>query len=356
MNKFSTLHALLFMLLLVFTGCKKEIIPPPGSTEPVFTAEGTFGGQNIVLKAGDDNVLMQTEIEKINGVNFFKGILGNSQTQLEMGIFAGNIDIPGYPLPDFSNTSELSFAAVSSQPLMSISKYSFTNSGMISSIQWEVDGEMQSQLNNLKIYEPGLYNVCAHVTFTDNSTASLCEEIIVGYNCNANFDLNFFLGQDHSFKSWIKTLQGTVQKTQWYLNDSLYGEMDEINTDLNSGSHTIRAVTSFTNGVKKTKSILIDGSLYGNNIDNLLKSATFSAGLQDYTVKVKMKRDGMVYTSENTSNASNKVAVDNIAYHGTNAAGDPVYIIHGTINANLKSANGNILPLKMKVSFGVAAK
>jgi hypothetical protein len=52
----------LLSLMLILNACKKnEIIPPPGSTTPVFTAIGSFGNEEIDLRAGDNNVLMTTE-------------------------------------------------------------------------------------------------------------------------------------------------------------------------------------------------------------------------------------------------------------------------------------------------------
>ncbi len=346
---------LLAACILLAGSCKKEIIPPPGSTSPVFMADGSFGGEPVTLHAGDDDVMMSTESATLNGVSFYKGILGNSQVRVEMGIFAGDVDLQNPILPDFGSITELRFANVPSNPLLKIVKDSFPNAELINQIQWEVNGEMKG-LNVLEIYEPGKYQVCAHVTFSDYSEETVCNEIIVGFKTSADFELNYFLGQDLSFKSWIKTFGSTVQSVQWFKDEVPVGNTDELNISLNDQSYLIRAEVVFTNGVKRSKTVLIDGTLDGNNIHDFTKPGLAPLFLWDYTSKVKVTKNGVDYYSHNTPNNSNKVIVNDINYYGLNGEGDPVYILNGVVDVDVKSASGIVLPLHLNVSFGFAVK
>lgn len=357
MRNLSTTYkiTLLAACILIAGSCQKEIIPPPGSTSPVFKAEGTLGGENVVLHAGDDDVLMSTESMMSNGVAFYQGVLGNSNIKLEMGIFAGDVDLQNPVLPDFGAINEIRYAATATSPLLRIVKDSFPNRELINQIQWEVNGEMKG-LNVLEIYEPGKYQVCAHVTFANYSQQTICNEIIVGFKTSADFELNFFLGQDLTLKSWIKTFGSTVQSVQWYNDEVPVGNADELNIGLSSGSHFIRAEVLFTNGVKRSKTVLIDGTLAGNNIHDFTKPGLAPLFLWDYTAKVKVTKNGVNYYSHNTPNSGNKITVDKITFYGLNDDGDPVYILNGAIDVNVKSASGYVLPLHMNVSFGFAVK
>lgn len=358
MNYLKTTYkiTLLAACVLLAGSCKKEIIPPPGSTSPVFVASGTFGGEAVSLNAGDDNVTMSTQSTQQNGVDFYEGILGNSQFKIDMGIFAGDIDMENPSLPDFQNIHELSFASMpGGAPIYKIVKDSFPNRELIHQIQWEVNGEMKG-LDVLEINQPGKYQVCAHVTFSDYTVETICNEVIVGFKTSADFELNFFLGQDHSFKSWVKTFGSNVQSVKWFDGTQEIDNSEILNTTLSSERHFIRAEILFANGVKRSKTVLIDGALTGFNIYDFTKPGLAPLFLWDYTAKVKVTKDGVDYYSHNTPNSTNRITVDNITYYGVNEDGDNVYILNGKVNVNLKSAAGVVKLLKMDISFGFAVK
>jgi hypothetical protein len=351
---------ILFFLLTVFLGsCKKEVIPPPptGSNAPVFNATGTFGTETLDFHAGKSNVQMTTQIENHNGVNLYKGILGDGETEVELGIFDSNIDIESTDLPDFTGINHLSYAYKSNQPLLEIKKDSFPNNESILKIQWEVDGVMQPTLNNLSIQEPGRYQVCAHVTFTDNSVEDLCNEIIVGYKSNADFLLKFFLGQNLSFQSWIEPTNGTVQSINWFIDGVSMGASASLNQQLTYQKHLIEAEVRFTNGVKKRRRVLVDGELEGNTIFDFGCIGNPAPIEWDFKSVVKVRKNGLEYSSINTNNGAHKIDVESVTYYGVNANGESVYLLKGNLDVNLKcTTSTTVLPLNMDVTFGFAVK
>lgn len=354
----SSFYKLCFLLLPVFAAsCKKEIIPPPSPNDPVFKAEGTFGGTSFTLNAGDDGALMTPDVEKINNIDFYKGTLGNGDLKLELGIFSGNVDMPEATTPDFSNITQINFAQQSYQPLVTLCRDSMPNRDLISQVNWYVNG-IPTAINTLKIYNAGKYEICAHVLFNDGTLKMLCNEVVAGFRSNADFNLNFFIGQDLKFKGWIGgSSNSTIESASWYQDDVLMNEGTSLGFDVSPGLHTIKVVAVFTNGVRKTHSVVIDGDLSGKYIDDFTKNIQSSALELDYTAKIKLTRNGSVYVSETIANNNNKIIVEEITYHGINSSGFPVYILKGKLNANLRNTSSlEVLPLQLNVSIGLAVK
>lgn len=360
MNKTRTIISFsLISLMLILNACKKnEIIPPPGSSTPVFTAIGSFGNEEIDLRAGDNNVLMTTESALLNGVDFFKGTLGNQDFKVEIGVFGGDVDFQNPQVPEFSTQSALSFAYLAQQPpLFSIKKDSLPNSETIIKVEWEVNGVMQTVLNNLEIRDPGKYQVCAHVTFNDNSEQTLCNEVIVGFKPNAAFELEFFLGQDHNLMAWIDPQIGVVQSVKWFQDGVPVSNMIQLNKYLEDDSHLIQAEVLFTNGVKSLRSVIVDGALGGNNIYDFSKTCAVFPVEWDFKAKVKVIKNNIAYFSYLTPNSSNQIVVYDVKYYGLNPQGKAVYILKGHINVNLKSnISPTVIPLDIDVAFGISLK
>lgn len=349
----------LLSLMLILNACKKnEIIPPPGSTTPVFTAIGSFGNEEIDLRAGDNNVLMTTESVLLNGVDFFKGTLGNQDFNVEIGVFGGNVDFQNPSVPEFSNQSALSFAYLAQQPpLFEIKKDSLPNSESILKVEWEVNGVMQTVIDNLQIRDPGKYQVCAHVTFNDNSEETLCNEVIVGFKPNVAFELEFVLGQNHNLMAWIDPQIGVVQSVKWFQDGVLVSDMTQLNKYLEDESHLIQAEVIFTNGVKSLRSVLVDGDLVGNSIYDFSKTCAIFPIQWDFKAKVKVIKDNVAYFSHSTPNSSNQIVVYDVKYYGLNPQGKAVYILKGHLNVNVKSnMSPTVIPLDLDVAFGISLK
>ncbi len=349
----------LVAMMFVLNACKKnEIIPPPGSSTPVFTAVGSFGSEEIDLRAGDDNVVMTTESTLSNGVDFFKGTLGNQEFNLEIGVFGGDVDFQNPPVPEFSNQSAISFAHLAQQPpLFSIKKDSLPNSASIIKVEWEVNGVMQTVLDNLEIRDPGKHQVCGHVTFNDNTVQTVCNEVIVGFKTNVAFELQFVLGQNHNLMAWIDPQIGTVQSVKWFQDGVLVSDLNQLNKYLEDESHLIQAEVLFTNGVRSLRSVLVDGDLTGKNIFDFSKSCAFFPVEWDFKAKVKVMKNNIAYYSHLTPNSSNQIVLNDVQYYGLSPQGKAVYILKGHLNVNVKSnISPTVIPLDLNLSFGISLK
>ena len=355
--KFYRPFNIICLLALLAVSCKKqEIIPPPSDNAPVFMANGTFGGMNIALNAGDDGALMTSYIDKINKVDVYRGALGNDNLKIEMGIFSGNVDMLDPPAPDLSSITKLYFAQQSFEPLLTLSSTQFTNHDLINKITWYINGTPTSS-DQLNIYAPGKYEICAHVLFNDGTLKMLCNEAIVGFKSNADFRLNFFVNQEGKFKGWLDPKSAVIQSAKWYQDDVLMNETPSLEFDMTPGLHTMKAVVVFENGVTRTHSVVIDGDLAGRYIEDFTKDTPGTAFKWDYMSMIKLTRNGEVFISGTAPNDDNKIVVDEIKYHGLNADGIPVYILKGKLTANLRNTTTlEVLPLQLNVSFGLAVK
>jgi hypothetical protein len=349
----------LVAVMFVLNACKKnEIIPPPGSSTPVFTAIGSFGNEEIDLRAGDNGVVMTTESTLLNGVDFFKGNLGNQNFTIEIGVFGGDVDFQNSQVPEFSNQSAISFAYLAQQPpLFSIRKDSLPNSASIIKVEWEVNGVMQTLLDNLEIRDPGKYQVCGHVTFNDNTVETVCNEVIVGFKPNVAFELQFVLGQNHNLMAWIDPQIGIVQSVKWFQDGVLVSDLNQLNKHLEDESHLIQAEVLFTNGVRSVRSVVVDADLTGKNIYDFSKFYNIFPSEWDFKAKVKVMKNNIAYYSYLTPNSSNQIVVDDVKYHGLNPQGKEVYILKGHLNVNVKSnISSTVIPLDLNFAFGIALK
>jgi hypothetical protein len=343
--------ALLFTLVL-FSGCNKEVGELPPSNDPVFHVSGTFGSENVEVIAGENGAYMNTYVESVKGVNCYKGKLGSSGFEIELGIYSGDIDIAGIAASNIVNTSQFKWACLSSEPLVRLSKDSLTNSSLIESIKWFIDG-VQAGVNDVNIYRPGKYNICALVKFNDQTQSNVCNELIVGYEKNAAFRIQHFLGQNSLLKSWVEVEAGQIANVRW-LNDGEYiAEGQNMGTVLNEEQHTIEAEVSFTNGAKRNRSILIDGSLSGKYIDDFARLERNNIINWDYKAILKIRKDGVDYSSLNGQNEDQSIDITSISYFGKNANGQPVYILKGKLRANVRALSTYSIPVDLDISFGI---
>lgn len=348
---------LLLIPLFLFSCKKKKIEDIPVGNEPIFKAEGTLNGESFSLVAGVDDAYMYSYTELINGVNKFTGKLSDNSTTIEFGVFDGNLD--SGPLLNMSDLVDtLVWATNSSQPLAILSKTSFVNSNNISSIEWYSDNEFIGS-NTVTITKPGKYNICAFVTFTDASQQHLCNEIILGYNMNANFTLRYSLFPNGDLNSWIDVDEGTVASVDWSIdNESIADNDQNVTLNIEDDTYQVTATVHFNNGVVRTKSFLIDGSLNGNNIQDFsifeITALNKQAIKRDYNALLVVTKNNIEYRSDYQGNQSGSVLIKNIEYYGLNNQGNKVYKLTANVSCTLKSMyNGTLTPISFQTIFGV---
>jgi len=351
----------IFFLLLIFgfSSCRKETIedPIPEQT-PVFTAIGSFSGNSFEIIAGEDNATMQTLTRVENGVKLYSGILGDNYESIELGIHEGNIDLAS--LSDLNSfTGSLQFARIPSAPLLMLSKDLLPNSMMIDQIKWYVNGVFAG-IDDVEIIYPGKYNICAEVIFYDGMQSTLCNEMIAGYHLNASYKLTHYLNQTGSLKVWLDEATESISSVDWLVDDVLHcqGEMLNIG-EIGLKSHKITSRVTFTNGVIRTRSILVDGSLSGKFIEDfsIFEKEIINEVFWDYTVLIKYKKDGITYSTAEADNSNASIIVNDITYFGLNSSGNQVFKCNASVNCFVTNpSNGELLPLNFNTQLGVEIK
>lgn len=342
---------------ILLSSCEKHKISLPQSNDPVFRAKGTIDASEFELVAGDDNAFMFTSIEDEHGVPVYIGNLSNGNLSIELGIYDGLIDIPGHKLLS-SFPAQHNFSRMSTSPLAILSKESFPNVDLISTVVWSIDG-VSVGLNTVIIYEPGKYQVCADIMFSDGTSSVLCSELILGYARHANFTIKHFLNQNGTLSAWVEDPLVQVEKIEWYLDNALISSASEISyPQLSSGNHILRADVNFANGVKRSKNMLVDGDLSGKFIDDLtfFENGTLALLNRDFNIRLKLEQDGVTFSSDEANNSMNTVSFSDITYYAKDASGNDVYKVKAHIVAivrDVQNVNGS-RNLEFDTTFGIA--
>lgn len=350
-----------FIALIVgaflMTSCNKQTVEVPQSNDPVFRVDGTVDGAPLTLVAGDDNAFMFTQIKEENGVAVYSGKLSDGNTAIEIEIYDGKVDIPLHS-PMNSFPEEFVFSRKSSAPLAILDKDLFPNASVINTVLWSIDGVFYGDID-VEIDEPGVYEVCADILFNDGTSNVLCSELILGYERHANCQIKHFLNQNGTLSAWVVDPQVEIEKIEWTLDNELVSTDSEISlADISPENHILRADVYFANGVKRTKNMIVDGSLSGKFIDDL---TMFETGIltilnRDFNVRVRYEKNGVTYSSDLVSNDMNSVIFDDIKYYAKDASGNTVFRVTAHIIANVKDVQGvnGMKVLDFETSFGIA--
>ncbi len=351
-KRFLTLLLLTFIALV--SSCKKEVVEAPlTETEPVFRVDGTIGDDDFSFVAGKDNFFMNTMRETFHGIDFYSGRLSDGVSELEMGIYQGNNDIPAnvfsQSIPDFT-----SVAMDPMQPLAYLTKDVFPNSMLIQEVKWFVD-DVFVGVNSITLNEPGKFNVCAVVTFNDGSVSSLCNEMIVGFNKHAIGQIRHLLTSNGELQTWIEEDIVPVQSINWFVDGVYATNAFKLDQYISEENHLITAEIIFANGVKRKKSVLIDGTNNGFFIDDFSFFESYlSSFYWDFKTVISLKINGKQYDSKNAPNQLSTVHINEINYFGKNTAGKSVFKISADVTCNLREAGSNIVfPFQCSTVFGI---
>lgn len=341
--------------LSVLFSCKKEEIKDPvEDSVPVFKANIQLDGEDFLLEAGKDDVFMSTYTETVNGVERFSGKLGRSDVYIELGVFQGDLDINDpFSLKNFQGV--LQFASIPVGPLAVLSKDDFPNAQVIDHIVWFKNG-IQAGIDDMNISEPGRYDVCAEVHFIDGQIHQLCNELLLGYNINADCRIKHILSVFGDLHVWMDQPTSEINEIKWYLDGELYQTGEELDCVIDPNEHLIEAEISFENGSVRRKAILVDGSLSGHLINDFtyVETSPVNQIRWDYGVVINVLRDGKQYTSLTANNMDSSVEITDIEYYGQNAQGKNVYKCTGTIDAMVREVGTNsVVPITISTTFGL---
>lgn len=330
------------MLAIVFSSCRKEDISLPESNDPVFMLDGSFGTDSISMVAGDDGIYMNTFTDVKNGVSIFSGKLGDANRSVEIGIYDGNIDQDVItPLNVIKQSNKWAFS--SGQDLVIFSKGMFPNHQMIDQITWTVNGVFAG-INTVKISEPGVYDICAMVSFHDGTSGSLCNEIIVGFARNGNFRMRHYVNQMGELNLWLDEVIGDVESIKWYIDGDVVSKKPEYTGVFSGDQHLVTVEVDFVNGASRTKSMLVDGMVSGHFIDDFtgFEQAVQNVVHRDYNWVVKIIDNGEEYSSMYTDNSNSQIEIQDIKYYGLNADGKKVYKLIANVNAKVRKIGSSI--------------
>jgi hypothetical protein len=345
------------VLLLSIVSCKKDLIEDPKPNEtPIFKIDGIIGTEAFSATAGDDGFLMSTFIDQLHHVDVFSGKIANADLSFEVGFFNGDIDMEQGSITD-ALLQEILFANQPQSPLLTISKNQMPNSSLISSINWYVDGLNVSQ-NTINFNEPGNYNVGANVIFNDGTSATVYNNILVGYNRNVNCQLRHFLDQNGHLQAWIDESSQDISSVKWFLDGALVSTENKLDTMMNTSGHKVEAEILFVNGAKRKRTIWVDGGLNGKFIDDFASFEENSANLQwDYKTRLIFKKDGKTYTTLTANNQTSEFEVIDLSYYSTSPQGKPIYKIRANIECSVKEiATNEVLPLDATITFAIELK
>jgi hypothetical protein len=351
-------YILLFSIALIAFSCTKETIDDPVPDHaPVFTATGSFNGNSFELIAGDNGSTMQTMTRIENGVKLYTGILGSAEESIEFGIHEGNIDLSNISDPS-SFSGALQFAKVPTEPLIILSKDLLPNALMIQEIKWYINGVF-SGIDNVEILFPGRYNICAEVTFNDGMQSTLCNEMIAGYQINAGYKLRHYLNQVGGLKVWLDEVTAGIASVEWFVDDVPHCENQLLELSIGQKPVKVTSRVVFNNGVVRTRSILVDGSLSGKFIEDfsIFENDVLNPVLWDYSVLVKYTKNGISYSTAEADHSNSAITVEEVNYYGLNSSGYQVFKCKATVNCQvIDPSNGEHLPLNFTTNFGIEIK
>lgn len=349
------------LMVLGLFSCKEDQIQLPKSTDPVFVTSGTIGGEAFQLVAGDDNAYMYTMTEEENNVQVFSGEISNGVFSIQLGIYDGLVDQPAHePLVELANVNSLFAHNDGNTVFLTLSKaalQSMPNSQYIDEIKWFVDGEFKGW-NEVEIKEPGVYNVCGEITFSDGETATLCNELIAGYKRNANCKIQFIPQQQQPGQIMVSVAEETqaVDKVRWFLNNQFVAETGgTFQTQVPGSINELKCEVYFANGVVRTKRLLVNVPNQNHcandfSIFEYLASPKF----QDFHVRLLIEKDGISYSSEIVNNSNASIDISKFEYYGKNEQNKDVYKVSATINAEVKQVGGTaVLPVNFTTVFGI---
>lgn len=318
----------LVLSILALVGCQKEEFPNEQQpSTPIFEVHGTIGNDALDIVAGDNNAFMYTSTKIKNGVRVFTGELSDGETSVEFGLFDGNIDIPNSTPEIAIQNTVLKFARRFNDPLALLRMEDIVPNGNGTHVDWYVNGSFAGS-GQISIYEPGKYDICAHVTFLTGQTEQLCDEIILGYERNANCNINLDLSQNY-IDAELNATGAAIQSAEWFLNDTLVSAGIDLVYPYTYGTgNKLTARVIFDNGVVREKSCFIDGTdptQWISDFSVFEYGSTPAVDPQDYQGRLIIKKDGKTFRSIEAENQGSTITLLSLEPYENNANGNQTY-------------------------------
>lgn len=354
--KFKYTALLSAFALLFLASCKKDVIEIPTSNDPVFRVDGSMSGGSFSLIAGDDNAYMHTMTTVENGVNVFSGKLSNGAFSVELGVYDGLLDyISHEALGQILSDNSPAFAHSSNQPIAELNSALLDDLQNVSQVNWYIDSELAG-IDIAYIYEPGIYEVCAKVTFNDNSTIDYCNELIIGYERSANCNIHSNVNVAGNLIAAIQGATSNIADIKWFMDNYPIGTDINLNLPVSAQLHRLKAEITFSNGVKRVKEAIIDGSLANRDLSDftIFETNQVQVPARDFNVKVAIERNGKFYNSLPANNGSSTIEITGIEYYGENTMGNRVYKVSADVSAVVQESSSlKETAINLSTTFGI---
>ena len=154
----------------------------------------------------------------------------------------------------------------------------------------------------------------------------------------------------------MEDIQGEVDSVSWFVDDELVGSAMEYSGIVSSEQHAIKAVVVFTNGAKRTRSMVVDVLLSGHFIDDFtgFEQNLQNMVLRDYNWVLNVNSNGTLYSSLCVDNSNSHIEIDDISYYGLNSDGRKVYKISAKFEGVVKNTNsGDTKVVSINTVFGL---
>jgi len=325
-------RAILFSFLFLVACTKDELPVVPHENAPIFQVKGTLDGEQISLIAGENEVFMNTYVDNWNNVHLFSGELKNEKSNFTIQLADGLLDVDNITNGIVEDDEFAIMPRTMGDPLYSINKQDFANAQNIFNVEWIVDGEVQPN-ETLKIYEPGDYQICATITFNDDSNQQTCNEVLVGYKRNTNARLTQVLGENEKITAFFESENQEVNTVKWFLNDSLVSHDDVyLNSNPDNEQFHLKSTALFTNGTSITREVFVNKYNFDNRIDDFVENGNYATKVWDNKVRFKIEHNGETYTSIQNTNNSTVFTINEIGNHEINSSGEMVRKLVGNLN------------------------
>lgn len=351
--KMMKLLLLILTTSLLVVGCKKETFEEPTtmSKDPIFTVSGTVGQDNINVSAGLENAVFTQGTELINGVKRLFGKMSRNDDYVKLEICDGNIGLTTDYLSVFGNGT--TFIQPAPEPLLHVTQENLANTDYIQTLSFTVNGTNVG--NVLSISDPGIYTICTNIMFTDGSSKSACNEIILGYVDYGFFTIRQLCGIDGSVKVWIEGNTNPIANVTWYVGNTAVSQGEVVTLEGISTGAPISAKVDFVNGISRTHQIVSNPYIQMSYkfIDDIhtFKNQNANQTVIDFKADLKIKLNGITYKNAGT-NAGN-FEVEDISYFGKNSAGKDVFLIKGNLNCTLiNTQTEELVNSSLSISYG----
>ncbi|MDX1652348.1 MAG: hypothetical protein R3277_07645 [Brumimicrobium sp.] len=346
-------HIILPVLGLMLFSCKKDELPvTPTENNPVFSVSGKIGNNQLDLSAGENDFFMHTGTFSWNGVRQFQGNLTSGSNNIEMQISDGLLDVPGIEL-DPDDFQSFSIAPnLPGDPLAVYSLQDFYYSQNITSLSWEINGEPYSG-QQLKIFEPGRYQLCATVEFLNGNVATTCNEVIIGYQKNAFGVLKHLVTDNNKIFAFIDSPNNPIESVEWLVNDSLIGTGVDFKFTPVLSAFVLEAKIHYENGVYREKEVFID-VINNNFIEDFTVLENQANLFWDHKAMLKINYGGRSYIALPNS-TGNDIIIDDVIPFQNNNSGQNVSILKGKFSGFFMDVlNQEIVEGDLNFSFGIA--